>query len=97
MFTLAASPDTERKPGCRRTPFGLMAMPVSPATLMLSLPLVPLTMTLSAWPSPLPEVEVDLGDARAGQVVEGDGVGPAAAADVDQLDAGGVEAGKERW
>ena len=41
-------------------------------------------MTVSAWPSPMPaarnagQVEVDLGDVGAGQVVDGDGVGAAA-------------------
>ena len=50
-------------------------------------------MTVSAWPSPVPlpgvpgEVEVDAGDAGAGQVVDGDGVGAAQGVDVDLLDA----------
>ena len=49
-------------------------------------------MTVSAWPSPvLPparrQVEVDLGDVGAGQVVDGDGVGAAEGVEVDLLDA----------
>src|SRR5262249_36281441 len=37
-----------------------------------------------------PQVEVDLGDVGAGQVVDGDGVGAAQGVDVDGFDAGGV-------
>ncbi len=57
---------------------------------MVSLPLVPLTMTVSAGPSPPPpgrrQVDVDLGDVGAGQVVDGDGVGAAEGVEVDRLD-----------
>ena len=61
-----------------------------PATAMRSAPLVPLTMTESAWPSPVPlpgaagQVEVDLGDVGSGQVVDGDGVGAAQGVEVDR-------------
>ena len=41
MFTAAARPVT-------------LAEPLLPATVIASLPLVPLTITLSAWPSPVP-------------------------------------------
>ena len=64
-----------------------------PVIWIVSAWLVPLTMTVSAWPSPVPlpgvpdEVEVDAGDAGAGQVVDGDGVGAAEGDDVDLLDA----------
>ena len=62
-----------------------------PATLMLSAPAVPLTMMVSAAPSPVPPVSGRLrftcGDAGAGQVVDGDGVGAAEGVEVDLLDA----------
>ena len=54
---------------------------------------VPLTITVSACPSPMPlpgvrrEVDVHVGDAGAGQVVDGDGVGAAQRDDVHLLDA----------
>src|SRR5439155_5885264 len=41
------------------------------------------------------EADVHLGDAGAAQVVDGDGVGPGAAAEIDPLDAGRVEGSKE--
>ncbi len=50
-------------------------------------------MTVSAWPSPVPppggagQVEVDLREVGAGQVVDGDGVGAAEGVEVDPLDA----------
>ena len=80
MFTGAGRPIT-------------VTTPLSLATEITSLPLVPLTMTVSAWPSPVPlpgglrQVEVDLGDVGAGQVVDGDGVGAAQGVEVDLLDA----------
>ena len=56
---------------------------------MMSLPLVPLTITVSAAASPAAppivpaEVDVDLGHVGAGQVVDGDGVGAAERVEVD--------------
>ena len=63
-----------------------------PATVIVSAPAVPLTMTVSAAPSPAAagrrrQVEVDLGDVGAGQVVDRDGVGAAQGVEVDVLDA----------
>ena len=54
----------------------------APTTLIVSLPAVPLTVTVSAWPSPRAagrrrEVDVDLRHVGAGQVVDRDGVGAA--------------------
>ena len=59
---------------------------------MMSLPLVPLTMTVSACAvagraaDRAGEVDVDLRDVGAGQVVDGDGVGAAQRVEVDALD-----------
>ena len=66
---------------------------VEPATLIVSAPAVPLTMTESAcavagsrsWSSG--QVEVDLSDVGAGEVVDGDGVCAAEGVEVDPLDA----------
>ena len=80
MFTWAARPSTE-------TPLA------SPATVTTSSPLVPLTMTVSAWPSPVPlpggpaRSRLSCGEVGAGQVVDGDGVGAAQGVEVDRLDA----------
>ena len=74
MFTAAARPLT-------------LAEPLLPATLIASGPPVPLTITWSVWPSPAPEVDVDLADAGAGQVVLDDRVGAAERVQVDVLDA----------
>ena len=66
----------------------------SPPTLIASLPLVPLTTTRSAAPSPVAaaeaagEVDVDAADVGAAQVVDGDRVGAAERVEVDPLDAG---------
>ena len=60
---------------------------------MVSLPSVPLTVTVSAAPSPTPlpgvarQVDRDLGDAGAGEVADGDVVGAAERGEVDVLDA----------
>ena len=57
-----------------------------------SLPLVPLTITVSAWPSPgraadrAGEVDVDRRDVRPAEVVDRDDVGAAQRIDVDGLD-----------
>ena len=58
---------------------------------MLSAPCVPLTVTVSAWPSPAgpptsAEVDLDLRDVRAGQVADGDVVGATERVEVDALD-----------
>ena len=78
MLTRAGRPDTETE------------VP-APNTSTMSLPLVPLTITVSAWPSPASadragEIDVDLGRLRAGEVVDGDGVGAAQRVEVDRLD-----------
>ena len=79
MFTWAGSPTTETE------------VP-APKTSMMSSPLVPLTMTVSAAPSPaVPpmragQVDVDLDEVGAGQVVDGDRVGAAQGVEVDRLD-----------
>ena len=56
-------------------------------TEMVSLPPVPLTVTLSAAPSPDAEVDGDLRDAGAGEVADRDVVGAAEGGEVDVLDA----------
>ena len=66
--------------------------PTLPAIVMLSSPAVPLTMTESAWPSPLPlparrQVEFDLRDVGAGQVVDVMVSAPPRALKLDLLDA----------
>ena len=59
----------------------------------VSSPLVPLTMTVSAWPSPVPlpgvpaRSRLTCVDVGAGQVVDGDRVGAAQGVEVDLLDA----------
>ena len=68
----------------------------SPLTWIPSPSFVPSTMTRSAWPSPgcsaerRREIDVHSADVGAGQVVDGDDVGPAERVEVDPLDAGGV-------
>ena len=79
MFTLADEPATTAE------------LP-EPEIVTVSAAAVPLTMTVSAWPSPvLPpgarKIEVHVGDAGAGEVVDGDGVGAAQSGDVDLFDA----------
>ena len=60
---------------------------------MWSSPAVPLTITVSGWPSPWPlpagadEVDGDLRHAGSGQVVDRDGVGAAQGVELDVLDA----------
>ena len=66
--------------------------PPSPATSIVSSPSVPLTMTVSACAVAAArrrpaQVEVDLRDVGAGQVVDGDRVGAAEGVEVDLLDA----------
>ena len=71
----------------------LTATPAAPlATVMLSSPAVPLTITLSAARSPWPlptgrQVDVDLRGVGSGEVVDRDGVGAAQGVDLDVLDA----------
>ena len=75
MFTVAARPSTVTPPCRRRRPGST------------SSPLVALMTIVSAAPSPAPparrEVDVDLGDVGAGQVVDDDGVGAAERVEVD--------------
>ena len=60
---------------------------------IVSIPSVPLTVTVSAWlsgvepPRPAGEIDVDLRQIGAGHVVDGDRVGPVERVDVDRLDA----------
>src|SRR5262245_49309321 len=69
---------------CSDSPLTTMEAP-SLATLILSLPSVPLTVTVSAG---IPaEVDGDLLHVSAGQVVDHDGVGAARALELDTLDA----------
>ena len=91
MVSVSLAPSACAIVTCAASPLTVTAPPLL-AILMASSPAVPLTMTLSGWPSPLvvPEAARSIGNLRyvgSGQIVDRDGVGATGGIELNVLDA----------